>query len=93
MTFRGQKKPPQAKLSKGVSDSVLIIIAKHVLYRLVIKGSWVWSETLIIEDIREDHRNSNAMQKITMLSTWKRMHGDWAILRNGRLRASRGSHR
>ena len=35
-----------------------------------------------IEDIREDHKNSNEMQKVAMLRRWAKINGPQATLRN-----------
>ena len=82
-------KPPTVKLLKGIpqqdlvkplSDKQLSVIAHEVLE---------WQAKAIdlglsegeIENIREDHKNSHLLQKITMLRTWRAKNGDRATLR------------
>ena len=58
-----------AKISRSVSEWQL-------------KGTILGLPEGDIEDIREDYKNSNEMQKVAMLRRWAKINGSQATLRN-----------
>ena len=58
-----------AKISRSVSEWQL-------------KGTILGLPEGGIEDIREDYKNSNEMQKVAMLRRWAKINGSQATLRN-----------
>lgn len=74
------KRVPQERLDKEFTERELAAISRYVL-EWQAKASALGLTEGEIEDIREDHRNSNEVQKIAMLRRWAQKYGDKATLR------------
>ena len=71
---------PEEVLDKPFTDADLPIMAKHLLEWQEKAAAFGLSEGEI-EDIREDHKGSNRIQKLVLLRRWKERNGDRANLR------------
>lgn len=74
------KNIPSEVLDKPLTDKELSIIAQLML-EWQVKAVSFGVEESEIESIREDHKNSNEMQKLTMMRRWREKCGDQATLR------------
>ena len=75
------KSIPADELDKPLTDRKLAIISKSLL-KWQLKGTNLGLSEGEIEDIEEDHKNSNEMQKVAMLRRWAKINGPQATLRN-----------
>ncbi len=71
---------PTQVLQEPLADVKLAKISSNIL-AWPIKGSAFGLTPGEIEDIKEDHKNSNKMQKVAMLRRWAQKNGDQATLR------------
>ena len=72
---------PEDDLGERLTEQRLAKISRS-LSEWQFKGSILGLTEGEIEDIREDHKNSNEMQKVAMLRRWAKINGPQATLRN-----------
>ena len=72
---------PLGDLDEHLTEQRLAKISRS-LSEWQLKGSILGLTEGEIEDIREDHKNSNEMQKVAMLRKWAKINGPQATLRN-----------
>ena len=72
---------PVGDLDEQLTEQRLAKISKS-LSNWQLKGSILGLTEGEIEDIKEDHKNSNEMQTVAMLRRWAKINGPQATLRN-----------
>ncbi len=71
---------PLEVIDKPLKENQLAKISKKLL-EWQVKGSLFGLSEGEMEDIKEDYKHSNEMQKVAMLRMWAKKHGDQATLR------------
>jgi len=72
---------PAGDLDERLTEQRLARISRS-LSQWQLKGCILGLSEGEIEDIREDYKNSNKMQKVAMLRKWAKINGHQATLRN-----------
>ena len=72
---------PMGDLDEQLTELRLARVSRS-LSEWQLKGTALGLTEGEIEDIREDHKNSNEMQKVAMLRKWAKINGPQATLRN-----------
>ncbi len=80
MTSRLLRCVPEDQLDKKLTEQELAKISKR-LSEWQVKGSVFGLTEEEMENIKEDYKGSNAMQKVAMLREWAKKNGDHATLR------------
>ena len=75
------KSIPIDELEKPLTSRQIAKISKS-LSKWQLNGSILGLTEVEMEDIREDHKYSNEMQKVAMLRRWAQIYGPQATLRN-----------
>lgn len=79
-SIRLLRRIPEDQLNKKLTEQQLAKISKR-LSEWQVKGSVFGLTKEEMEDIKEDHKYSNEMQKVAMLRRWAMKNGDQASLR------------